>query len=272
MTIRSPKSNARPPNETSFKVVQFNMQFGQIWDEANPDHAPVNLELTIEEIRSHNADILLLQEVEHAQPGGMQIEPPPNFTRLQKALPEYVGHFSYPRADARELPFGIGLAIFSKTPLTDVMRSDLPSPHVEFEFMGETKTPTDRLLIGAKTMIAGRELQIFNTHLLALFMLNAETMDHPMQRRRVIEMVKNSHGPTICAGDFNVVAHEGLLRQFAVAGFQTVQSEEVTWRRYPIVPDHIFYNGHLRPLNHAVKPTPASDHHVLTAEFEFLDC
>jgi len=255
----------------SFKVVQFNMQFGQIWDEADPDHAPIDLDLTIEEIRSHDADIVLLQEVEHAQPGGVQPEPPPNYTRLRAALPGYDSHFSYPKADPRELPFGIGLAIFSKTPLRELMRSDLPSPRVEFEFMGETKTPTDRVLIGAKTAIFGRDVQIFNTHLLALFMLNAHTMDHPHQRRRVVDVLHGSQGPTLLGGDFNVVSHDSLLRQFAAAGYQSVQSEEVTWRRNPLVLDHIFYNHHLQPASYAVKPTPASDHHVLSAEFRFAE-
>ncbi|MGH8754036.1 MAG: hypothetical protein ACREUJ_09245, partial [Burkholderiales bacterium] len=62
-----------------------------------------------------------------------------------------------------------------------------------------------------------------------------------------------------------------LVRQFADAGYRTVQKEKVTWRRRPYVLDHIFYSRHLRPVRHAVKPTPASDHHVLVAEFEFVD-
>jgi endonuclease/exonuclease/phosphatase family metal-dependent hydrolase len=87
-----------------FKVMQFNMQFGQIWDEAKQDDAPIDLDLTIAEILSHNADIVMLQEVEHAQRGGAQTEPPPNYTRLQAALKGYHGYFSYPKADSRELP------------------------------------------------------------------------------------------------------------------------------------------------------------------------
>ena len=171
----------------SFKVLQLNMQFGQTWDEADPDHAPVDLGLTIEEIRSHDADIVLLQEVEQAQAGGKQPDPPPNYARLRRELNGYDSYFSYPRADPRELPFGIGLAIFSKTPLRDGRRRDLPSPPVEFEFEGRKTTPTDRLLIGANTVVDGHELRVFNTHLLAFFMINTETQDHPVQRRLVIE-------------------------------------------------------------------------------------
>ena len=256
---------------STFKVMQFNMQFGQSWDDAHPDQAPIDLDLTIAEIRSHDADIVLLQEIEQAQPGGVQINPPPNYTRLRAALDGYDVFFSYPKADPRELPFGIGLAIFSKTPLYDTLRRDLPSPSVEFEFQGEKKTPTDRLLIGAKTRLAGHELRIFNTHLLAFFMLNSSSEEHNIQRQLVIEQLRASEAPTVLGGDFNVSKHDSLVRQFAVAGYRTVQTDNVTWRRQPYVLDHIFYNRRLRTVRYAVKLTPASDHRVLVAEFEFAD-
>jgi len=255
---------------SAFKVLQFNMQFGQSWDEADPDRAPVNLELTISEILSHDADVVLLQEVEHAQPDGVQLDPPPNYTRLKVALKGYHSYFSYPKADPRELPFGIGLAIFSKTPLRDTFRYDLPSPPIGFEFQGEEKTPTDRLLIGAMTTLASHELQLFNTHLLAYFMLNSSSEDHTEQRQLVIEQLRHASGPALLGGDFNVSEHNSLVRQFAETGYQTVQTEEITWRRRPYVLDHIFYNRHLQPVRHAVKPTMSSDHHMLVAEFEFL--
>jgi endonuclease/exonuclease/phosphatase family metal-dependent hydrolase len=253
-----------------FKVVQFNMQFGQVWDETDPDGAPIDVAQTIAELRSHDADIILLQEVEQGQLGGAQIEPPPNCTKLRRGLDGYDCFFSYPKADPRELPFGIGLAIFSKTPLRDTMRRDLPSPQVEFDFEGTRTTPTDRLLIGGRTVVCGRELQIFNTHLLALFMITTSSLDYPMQRRRVLENLRASQGPTLLGGDFNVAGHEALARQFATAGYRTVQTAQTTWRREPFVLDHVFYSSHLCPLRHVVKPTTASDHHVLVVEFEFV--
>ena len=256
---------------STFKVLQFNMQFGQGWDDADPDRAPVNIELTISEILGQDADIVLLQEVEHAQPDGAQLDPPPNYTRLKAALKGYYSYFSYPKADPRELPFGIGLAIFSKTPLRDTFRCDLPSPPIGFEFKGEQKTPTDRLLIGAKATLAGHELQLFNTHLLAYFMLNSSSESHTEQRQLVIEQLRRTSGPALLGGDFNVSKHNLLVRQFAEAGYQTVQTEEITWRRRPYVLDHLFYNRYLRPVRHAVKPTMSSDHHILVAEFEFVD-
>lgn len=254
---------------SKFKVLQFNMQFGQGWDDAYPDRAPINLELTISEILRHDADVVLLQEVEHASPGGVQPDPPHNYTRLKAALKGYHSYFSYPKADPRELPFGIGLAIFSKTPLHDTLRFDLPSPPIEFEFLGKKKTPTDRLLIGAKTTLDGHELQLFNTHLLAYFMLNSSSEDHIEQRQLVVEQLRRTSCPALLGGDFNVSNHDSLVRQFAEAGYRTVQTEEITWRRRPYVLDHIFYNRHLQPLRHEVQPTLSSDHHMVVVEFKF---
>ena len=250
-----------------FKILQFNMQFGQIWSEHYPDHAPVRLAATIKEILSHDADLVMLQEVEQARPAGVQLAEPPNFSVLKKALVGYDSYFSYPKPDPRELPFGIGLAIFSKTPLRDRMQLNLPSPPVEFEFLGETRTPTDRLLIGATTTIGGRDVRLLNTHLLAFFMLNANE-DQQGQRELVAQQLSVTRDmPTLLAGDFNVCKHESLIEQFV--GYRTVQSVEATWRRRPYVLDHIFYNQWLRPSAHWVLPTPASDHHTLSAEFEF---
>ena len=153
-----------------FKILQFNMQFGQSWDAADPDGAPIRLDDTIAEIKSHDADIVMLQEVEQAQQDGVQPTVPPNYSRLKTALADYDSTFAFPKANPQELPFGIGEAIFSKTPLRDTMRLDLPSPPIEFDFRGTKKTATDRLLIGATTTIHGRELRLFNVHLLAFFM------------------------------------------------------------------------------------------------------
>jgi endonuclease/exonuclease/phosphatase family metal-dependent hydrolase len=254
----------------AFKVLQFNMQFGQSWDDADPDNAPIDLDGVIAEILSHDADLVLLQEVEQARAGGSQSGSPPNLVRIKSALAGYDCYFSFPKPDPRELPFGIGQAIFSRTPLRETMRLDLPSPPVEFEFRGEKKTPTDRLLIGAETTIGGRSLHVFNTHLLAFFMLHSSSEDHMQQREMVVDQLRACKGPTLLGGDFNVSKHDSLISQFGQAGYRTVQDKEITWRRRPYVLDHIFYSPHLRPVSYLVKPTPSSDHHALVAAFDFV--
>ncbi|RRJ95880.1 endonuclease [Opitutaceae bacterium TAV4] len=252
------------------RLLQFNIQYGQNWNESSPDHAPCDLESTIETIRRLSPDVIHLQEVEQVGVGGVHPEPPPNYTRLRAALSGYDSCFSYPRPDPRELPFGIGLAIFSRTRLHDCFREDLPSPPVEFVFDNQTTTPTDRLLIGATTKIGGHTLSLLNTHLLAFFMLNTTSIEHPEQRQRIATHLQGARGPTLLSGDFNVRNHESLRAQFKREGFTTVQYEKPTWKRQPYVLDHIFYNNELRCVSHEVITTPASDHHAIVADFEFV--
>lgn len=254
----------------SIRVLQFNIQYGQGWDERNPDNAPINLDAVIAEIKAQDADLVFLQEVERALPGGEQTSPPPNYTRLRAAFPGHDSAFAYPRADPRELPFGIGLAIFSKTPLTGVFQEDIPSPPVCFDFFGEAKTPTDRVLLGARTTIAGREVALLNTHLLAFFMLKTNSREHPEQREQIERHLRAATGPMIVCGDFNVRDHRSLVAQFRGAGFDSVQTDEITWRRMPYVLDHIFHNAPLRCERRAVIPTLASDHHLLVADLSFV--
>lgn len=255
---------------TRFRVLQFNMQFGQGWDDSNPDGGPIALERTLAEIQRHDADIIFLQEVEKALPGGRQIVPPPNYSQLRAALPQYHGCFTYPKEDPRELPFGIGLAILSRYALSDVTRADLASPPLPFEFMGKRTTPTDRVLLGARTRVVDHEVTLLNTHLLAFFMLGSSSETHPEQRRAVAEHLAAARGPTLLAGDFNVRRHQSLVSEFATHGFATAQDREITWRRQPFVLDHVFYNPPLRCVSHEVVPTMASDHHALVADFELV--
>ncbi len=246
------------------------MQFGQVWDDRDPDHAPLRLEDSIAEIRRHAPDIIHLQEVEQARPGGLQVLPPPNYERIRAAFPDYHGYFSYPPADPRELPFGIGLAILSRTPLRDTFSEVIPSPAIEFDFFGEKKTPTNRVMIGATTEIQGRAVRLLNTHLLAFFMLKSNSREHPEQRRQVAAKLHEAQAdgaPLILSGDFNVRDHVGLIQEYAAEGFASVQSTEITWRRQPYVLDHIFHNAPLRCVGHQVVPTMASDHLPLVADF-----
>lgn len=248
------------------------MQFGQGWDDKDPDHAPEDLDATIAEIRRQNADIVHLQEVEHAREGGGQTFPPPNYTRLLAAFPEYHGHFSYPPDDPRELPFGIGLAILSRSPLRSTWTEVLPSPRIEFDFYGVKKTPTDRILIGAETDAAGRAVRLLNVHLLALFMLKSDSRAHPAQRERLAAHLRAlGDTPAILTGDFNIRDHAGLAAQFAAEGFATTQTSAITWRRQPYVLDHVFHNSPLLCVRSEVIPTPTSDHHMLVADFAWRD-
>lgn len=255
----------------TLKVVTFNMQNGQPWMDADPFPALIDIESTGAFLRGLNADIICLQEVEQGHDGGLQVEPPPNYTRLQELLPDYDSVFSYPLKNDTELPFGLGLAVFSRTRLEGFQKIDLPAAGMEFVFEGKKRRTSSRLLLEVSTVWHGRKLRILNTHLQAFFMLGDSSDAHPAQRSIVESRLRDANGgATILAGDMNSAPEESLVSQFERAGFHTVQNEEPTWRRKPFVTDHLFYNDPLRVVNRHVEKTDVSDHHAVVADFEFV--
>ena len=254
-----------------FSALTFNMQNGQVWNEEDPDQAEVSLGDSIALLCEQDADVIFLQEVERGYDGGGQIEPPPHFERLKAELTGYDSCFAYPRPNRMEIPFGLGLAIFSKTPLKNLVRKDLPPAEIAFEYGGLMRKPSHRLMIGAETEIDGTALRVINTHLQAFFMINASSNDHHTQRDRLEIELRRSQGPTLLGGDFNCAPGETLVEQFKRAGFQASQNSQVTWRRMPFVIDHIFYNRRLRLESCSVIPTCASDHHAVRSVFSLVE-
>jgi len=260
--------SARPVN---FTALTLNMQNGQVWDHRDPDSTPLRIGDTIDFLRECGADVIFLQEVEVGYDGGHQADPPPNYSALKAALTGYDSVFSYPRKNPDELPFGLGLAIFSRTPLTGFQRLDLPPADVTFEFGGRLRKPSWRLLIEAESVMDGRGIRLMNTHLQAFFMINATSDDHRGQRNLVQARVLERSIPTVLAGDFNCAPGETLLEQFAASGMRTAQGTEATWRRRPYVLDHLLYNSLLTRVDARVLPTLASDHHAVEATFAFIE-
>jgi endonuclease/exonuclease/phosphatase family metal-dependent hydrolase len=252
-----------------FRLLTFNIQNGQPWDPADPDNTCVDIDAVGQFLASQSADILCLQEVERGHDGGQQFNPPPNYIRLKELLSGYESVFAYPLRNDLEIPFGLGLAIFSRRPLRDFERFDLPAAPIEFEFGGKKRVASPRLMIGATTDLEGSPLRILNVHLQAFFMIGARSEDHPGQRNLVEAELRRLNEPAILAGDMNAAPEESLVEQFEAAGFLTVQKTEPTWKRRPYVVDHIFRNAGLRLVSHGLVATPASDHHAVVADFEF---
>lgn len=251
----------------TFRLLQFNMQYGQVWDSTKPDTAPTRIEDTVRTLLLYDADIIMLQEVEQVRPGGRQIQPPPNYECLKQALTGYQSVFAYPPEDERELPFGFGVAIFSRFPILSSTPTTLPGAPIMFEFEGEKTSPTDRVLLTADVDINGKVIHFMNTHLQAYFMVNASSDDYPQQREMVLEQAKSYEGPVVLSGDFNSAPNENLVASYEAAGLRTMQKDSVTWKRMPYVLDHIFFNDHLVLKGGTVDEVLSSDHHLLVADF-----
>lgn len=252
------------------RILTLNIQNGQPWIDGDPFTSAMDLDGVAKFIYEQGADIICLQEVERGFDGGRQVNPPPNYARLREMLASYDSVFSYPLQNDTEIPFGLGLAVFSKTPLRDFQKIDLPAADIEFEFQGKMRKASSRLLIEASTTIAGREVRLMNTHLQAFFMIGSSSDAHPDQRNFIEQRLKLHSGrATILAGDMNSAPEESIVQQFADVGFHTAQNAEFTWRRRPYIVDHIFFNSEFVLESCRVIHTDVSDHLPLVANLEF---
>ena len=95
---------------------------------------------------------------------------------------------------------------------------------------------------------------------------------HGQQRKRVLAESLRRTGRRDPAGRATSTSakHDSLLRQFRKAGLhETVQSSAITWRRRPYRAGPYFPQPGPCVLLRRRAATPASDHHLLIADFEF---
>jgi endonuclease/exonuclease/phosphatase family metal-dependent hydrolase len=250
-------------------AVTFNMQNGQGWDDNDPDGAPVDFTASVNFLRSLEADVYFLQEVERGHDGGMQVQPPPHYTELQAGFPQFASAFAYPPGNTDELPFGLGLAILSRWPLMEPVAHILPAPELSFEFGGRERRPSNRSLLRTTAKLPGADLHLLNTHLQAFFMIGSTSEKHPAQRQCLETLVRALGKGTslLLGGDFNIGPDEKLVQQMKRTGLKPAQTKEPTWRRRPYVVDHLFASASLTLENCEVIPTETSDHHAVRAVY-----
>ncbi len=252
-------------------AVTFNLQNGQSWEDENPDCSTIDFPASVEFLRSLDADVYFLQEVERGFDGGAQIHPPPNFSLLQAGFPDYDSAFTYPPKNPDELPFGIGLAILSRWPLQIQGSHVLPASDLEFEFDGRQRRPSERSILRASIQIGEQALQLVNTHLQAYFMIGSTSLEYPEQRNHIEALVRALGVATLLGGDFNSSPEDDLATQLEAAGYCSAQTEVPTWKRRPYVVDHLFYGAALNVESCEVIETATSDHHAVRAVFDFAE-
>jgi endonuclease/exonuclease/phosphatase family metal-dependent hydrolase len=153
-------------------------------------------------------------------------------------------------------PGGFGQAILSAAPMTDSVNVEYPEGGSE-----------DRGYMAVTTVVGGRSVRVFNTHL-------AQRRQEEFRKDQVGVLAAQvaRHDRAIVLGDFNAVPDAPELdRMWALATDadpechpSPVGTCEPTTDWHSKF-DYVFLRG-IDPLEHRVRPTGHSDHHVLYAD------
>ncbi|MFI8193252.1 endonuclease/exonuclease/phosphatase family protein [Streptomyces sp. NPDC085946] len=155
-------------------------------------------------------------------------------------------------------PGAFGQAVLSAAPMSDPVNVEYPDGGSE-----------DRGYMAVTTTVGGRSVRVFNTHL-------AERRQETVRAGQagVLAADVARHDRAIVLGDFNAVPDAPeLSRIWALAADTDPQChpsrtgicEPTTdWQSKF---DYVFLRG-IAPLEHRVRPTPYSDHHVLHTDLD----
>lgn len=155
-------------------------------------------------------------------------------------------------------PGGFGQAILSAAPMTDVVRREYPDGGSE-----------DRGYLAVTTLLDGRPVRVFNTHLAQRRQESVRAAQVPVLAREVARFDR-----AVVLGDFNAVPEAPELGPM----WKVATDVDPECRPVPTGPcepttdwqskfDYVFLRG-VDPVEHGVRPTVYSDHHPLLAEVD----
>lgn len=153
-------------------------------------------------------------------------------------------------------PGGYGQALLSAAPMTDRVKVEYPDGGSE-----------DRGYMAVTTMVGGRPVRVFNTHL-------AERRQEAVRAEQAVVLATDvaRYDRVIVLGDFNAVPDAPeLTRMWALAADADPQCHPSpaagceTTTDWHSKFDYIFLRG-ITPLEHRVRPTPYSDHHLVYSD------
>lgn len=155
-------------------------------------------------------------------------------------------------------PGAFGQAVLSAAPMTDRVNVEYPDGGSE-----------DRGYVAVTTMVGGRSVRIFNTHL-------AQRRQEAVRADQIGVLAADvaRHEHAIVLGDFNAVPYapelSGIWALATDTDPQCHPAPAGTCRPttdWHSTFDYIFLRG-IAPLDHRVHPTPYSDHHLLHADLD----
>lgn len=232
-------------------VVTFNIHSARTHD------GRVDLAAVAHALKTWDADIVLLQEVDRGRAWSRRIDMPAS---LAQQLGRY---WTFGNNVQRSATNQYGTAILSRYPITSSTNTALPRP-------GDTQ---QRGLLHATIDVDGTELSVYDTHL-----QNASTTARAAQIAAITPILAADDGPTVFGGDLNAGPGSSVIA--AARAVMTDSWAEVGTGSGATVPaanprvriDYLFHrNGsgvRLRPLQSAVLSSGISDHRAVWVRYQ----
>lgn len=238
---------SHPPN-TPLRVLTYNIHAGK--DAAGVD----NLERVAALMKSTNADVVLLQEVDRNTVRSGHVDQLAELMRLTGFDGVLGKSLDYQGGD-------YGIAILSRWPIT--AHETIPLP-IEPPQMRAGGSYEPRVAMRIETASPRGKLVVFNTH------LDASRDDHYrlQEVRDLLGILAREHGrPFLAGGDFNSTPDSAVHEQMIATGFHDAWPDCGSGQplTYPAdVPakriDYVYINGYARCTSATVPDTQASDH------------
>ena len=246
----------QPAKRTPLTVVSINIRGAVARDDS------YQLRRLAEEIRSWDADVVLLQEIHRYRRASAFEDQPLQLATLLDMNVSFGRNFTRaPEAPGRPRRES-GTAILSRLPIRATGNVPLPNQ------TGLQQRGLSRIVV----RLAGQPVDIYNTH------LQHTAGDIRVVQARGIEQIIAGQParPFILGGDFN--ATPGSTAMAIIGGFATDAWPESGDGPGLTVPpraprrriDYVLYNGPWRPLASDVLPSAVADHRAVRTQFELV--
>jgi endonuclease/exonuclease/phosphatase family metal-dependent hydrolase len=253
-TACAPPTLSRAAATGTLTVVTYNIRSGN-----------GNLARTAETIRTFNADIVALQEVDdHWSDRSGYADQPGQLAAMLGMTVRFAPIYTFASGDSTKPPRQFGVALLSRYPIVSFNNDTISRLSTQVQNPAPEPMPG---LLEAAIDVGGQRVRVFNTHL-------DYRSDPRVRERQVQEMlyyIGDASTPTIVFGDLNATPDAPELRALIERLHDAWPAANGAGWTYPAESpikriDYVLASAHFGVVRAAVPVTDASDHRPVVVQ------